>query len=32
MDNHKNEKYSVFQQILLFLAAYTDAFLGNTPI
>ena len=32
MNNHQNEKYSVFQQILLFLAAYTDAFVGNTQL
>ena len=32
MDNHQNEKYSVFQQILLFLSAYTDSFIGNTQL
>ncbi len=32
MDNHQNEKYSVFQQVLLFLAAYSSAFAGNTQL
>ena len=32
MNNHQNEKYSVFQQVLLFLAAYADVFLGNTQL
>ena len=32
MDNHQNDKYSVFQQVLLFLAAYASAFAGNTQL
>ncbi len=32
MNSRQNEKYSVFQQILLFLAAYVDSFTSNTQL
>jgi len=32
MNTRQNVEYSVFQQILLFLAAYTSAFAGNTQL
>ena len=32
MDYRQNEKYSVFQQILLFLLAYVDSFTDNTQL
>ena len=32
MNSIQNDKYSVFQQILLFLAAYSSAFTGNTQL
>jgi len=32
MTSPQNEKYSVFQQILLFLAAYSSSFVGNTQL
>ena len=32
MNTIQNDKYSVFQQILLFLAAYSSAFVGNTQL
>ncbi len=32
MNYHQNEKYSVFLQIFLFLAAYVESFAGNTQL
>ncbi len=32
MTSLQNDRYSVFQQMLLFLAAYTSAFAGNTQL
>ena len=32
MNTRQNDEYSVFQQVLLFLAAYASAFAGNTQL
>ena len=32
MNTRQNDEYSVFQQVLLFLAAYSSAFVGNTQL
>ena len=32
MNSHQNEKYTVFQQILLFLLVYVDSFTGNSQL